>query len=193
MDPERLDRLAEKIEKVRKYKATQYYYPGEQIIFHKKIKTETKESKVFELIKELEFLKKLLRLIEQRATGFELAFELENYNKIKKLIYNGIMFYNTFSEIGEQVFLEASDKKEKDYHIFKTVENTEKYLFMVWLKDEITNREKFLKKNVDKSTLIKVQDEFIEQLKYCKKCGAERKDDNQDICESCGEEVRFEW
>lgn len=193
MDPERLSSLKKKIDRVSEYKETLYYYPGERINFHNKHRKLTKETKIFELIKELEFLKKLLRLIENGATGFELAFELEKYHKIKKLIYNGIMFYNTFSEIGEKVFLEAPDKKEKDYHIFKTVENTEKYLFMVWLRDYIPNKEKYLKNNVDNSTLLQVKNKFIAEMKYCSKCGAERRDENQDICESCGEEVRFEW
>ena len=190
---DRLDRLKDKIDDGSKNKETLYYYPGERISFDNKNKKITKESRIFELIKELEFLKKLLRLIENGATGYELAFELEKYNKIKKLIYNGIMFYNTFCEIGEQVFLEAPDKKEKDYHIFKTVENTEKYLFMVWLRDYIPNKEKYLKNNVDNSTLFKPKNKFIAEIKFCTKCGAERRDENQDICENCGEDIRIEW
>ena len=191
MDQERLDRLKEKIESGRKDKENPFYFPGEQINI--KSKQETKESRLFKLIKEVEFFKKLLRMIEQSATGFELAHVVQKYNKTKYLIHNGINFLNTFNEIGELVFLEAPDKKEKDYQFFKTVENTEKYIFMVWIRDVIVKGDKYLKNNIDNPTFIKIKEVVIKQTKHCKKCDAEIKDDYQKICENCGENIKIEW
>ncbi len=62
-------------------------------------------------------------MVEHGATGFELAHVVQKYNKIKMFIHDGIKFYNTFNEIGELIFLEAPDKKEKDYSFFKTVDS----------------------------------------------------------------------
>ena len=193
MDEDRLDRLKKKIESGRKNEETPFFFPGEKININHKQGTLSTEAKIFKSIKELEFLNKLLRMIEHGATGFELAHVVQKYNKIKKLIHNGIKFYNTFTEIGELIFLEAPDKKEKDYSFFKTVENTEKYIFMVWIRDEIAKGDVYLKNNVDSPTLIKLKEKIIKQTKYCKKCDTEIKDDYQKICENCGEDIKIEW
>ena len=156
MNVDRLDRLSDKIERGKKDKELPYYLSGEQININHKHKTLSAEAKIFNLIKELEFLKKLLGMIENGVTGFDLAHVVQKYNKIKMFIHDGINFYNIFNEIGELIFLEAPDKKEKDYSFFKTVEDTEKFIFMVWIRDAIDKVGEYLKNNVESPTLIKV-------------------------------------
>ncbi|TFG21351.1 MAG: hypothetical protein EU529_13705 [Promethearchaeota archaeon] len=193
MDENSLDKLRDKIESRKKEKKLPFYFPAEQINIKHKHKNLTSEAKIFNLIKELEFLKKLLGMIEKGATGFELAHSVQKYKKIKIFIHNGINFYNTFNEIGELIFLEAPDKKEKDYSFFKTVEDTEKFIFMVWIKDAIDKVGEYLKNNVESPTLKKLREKIIKQTKYCSKCDAEIMDDYQKICEKCGEDIKIEW
>ena len=193
MDEDRLDRLSDKIERGKKDKELPFYLSGEQININHKHKNLTSEAKIFNLIKELEFLKKLLGMIEKGVTGFDLAHSVQKYNKIKMFIHEGINFYNTFNEIGELIFLEAPDKKEKDYSFFKTVEDTEKFIFMVWINDAIDKVGEYLKNNVENPTLKKLREKIIKQTKYCSKCDAEIMDDYQKICEKCGEDIKIEW
>ena len=193
MNQDRLDRLSDKIERGKNDKELPFYLPGKQININHKDKTLSAEAKIFNLIKELEFLKKLLGMIENGVTGFDLAHVVQKYNKIKMFIHDGINFYNIFNEIGELIFLEAPDKKEKDYSFFKTVEDTEKFIFMVWIRDAIAKVGEYLKNNVESSTLIKLREKIIRQTKYCSKCNAEIMDDYQKICEKCGEDIKIEW
>jgi len=193
MDEDRLNRISDNIERGKKDKELPFYLPGEPIKSNDKQKTLSTEPKIFNLIKDLEFLKKLLGMIEKGATGFELAHVVQKYDKIKMFIHDGLDFYNTFNEIGELIFLEAADKKEKDYSFFKTVEDTEKFIFMVWIKDAIAKVGEYLKNNVENPTLKKLRKKIIKQTKYCSKCDAEIMDDFQKICEKCGEDIKIEW
>ena len=97
----------------------------------------------------LDFLKHLLQIINNGATGFELAYIVEKYQEVKNLIYDGILFYNTFIEIGNKKFKDAPDQIKKDYQSFKTIEDTEKYIFILWLKDTITSLEKKIQPKED--------------------------------------------
>ena len=144
----------------------------------------------------LDFLKHLLEIINNGATGFELAYIVEKYQEVKNLIYDGILFYNTFIEIGNKRFKDAPDKIKKDYQAFKTIEDTEKYIFILWLKDTITSLEKKNQPKEDyakfietKKTREKIEGRDIlrERLTHCKNCGARIKSKEQIICEECGE------
>ncbi|MFX1442960.1 MAG: hypothetical protein ACFFHV_06050 [Promethearchaeota archaeon] len=53
-------------------------------------------------------------MIEIGAMGCDLAYEVEKNQYVKKLIYDGILFYNVFLEIGNQKFIDAPDIKKKD-------------------------------------------------------------------------------
>lgn len=73
----------------------------------------------------LEFLKRISEMIENDATGFDLAYETENNQLKDRLMNDGIFFYNTFLNIGNQKFKDAPDKRKTNYQPFKLVEYTE--------------------------------------------------------------------
>ncbi|MHA1658514.1 MAG: zinc ribbon domain-containing protein [Promethearchaeota archaeon] len=183
-----LNKLKEKIEKQRKQKKEAKELPMDELKFKVSDKMHEKEHEKV-LSNKLKFLKNLLKMIENGASGFDLAYELEKKNSIKRLIYDGIMFYNTFLEIGDQTFLKAPDKKRVDYRAFRTVEDTEKYLFMIWLKESITNLEKEINPQGDYDKYRKAREKAPKRLKQCKNCGAKIKDNNQKFCEICGSEL----
>ena len=60
----------------------------------------------------LNFLKKISKMISKGATGFELAYETEKNHLQGRLMNDGIFFYKTFVNIGNQKFKEAPDKKK---------------------------------------------------------------------------------
>ncbi|MFW9902107.1 MAG: hypothetical protein ACFFDY_12640 [Candidatus Thorarchaeota archaeon] len=147
------------------------------------------------LSEHLDFLKKLVRLINRGATGFDLAYEVEKNKEIKSLIYDGILFYNTFLEIGTQRFIDAPNKKTSDFKSFKTIEDTEKYIFMIWLKDTINSLEGDIKPKEDyaqyvearkEQEFIKTKKKLIKKLLYCKNCGEKIRSSEQEYCEKCG-------
>jgi len=151
-----------------------------------------------DLEEHLNFLKYLLRMIHNGATGFDLAYEVEKNQRIKNLIYNGILFYNTFLEIGNRPFIDAPDKIKVDYRSFKTIEDTEKYIFMVWLTDIIESLENNMKPKTEyikyledrEGKKLKTERERLpEALKYCRNCGAQILSKEQKYCEKCGIEL----
>ena len=156
---------------------------------------ETREKVKKSLEEQLDFLKKMLRMIEDGATGFDLAYEVEKNKEVKNLIYDGILFYNTFIEIGTTRFTDAPDKMKVDYKAFRTIEDTEKYIFIIWLKDTITS---FEKENKPREDYIKYKEtEKIKDIKeahkklrksliYCKNCGERIESEEQEFCEKCG-------
>ena len=146
----------------------------------------------------LNFLKKILDLIEKGATGFDLAYKVEKNQEIKNLIYDGILFYNTFIEIGNKKFKDVPDKKKVDYKAFRTIEDTEKYIFMVWLKDtilsiekEIKPKEDFIKYTEDRKAfeIKKKREQLREALTHCKNCRERIKSKTQEFCERCGKNL----
>ncbi|HDZ16908.1 hypothetical protein LCGC14_0979230 [marine sediment metagenome] len=157
--------------------------------------TKTKEKVEKNLAEQLDFFKKMLRMIENVATGFDLAYEVEKNKVAKNLIYDGILFYNTFIEIGNTRFIDAPDKKKVDYKAFRTIEDTEKYVFMIWLKEIINSIEKEIKpredfnkyKEIHKRIEIKeAQKKIRKNLIYCKNCGERIRSEEQEFCEKCG-------
>lgn len=157
------------------------------------VRPKQNEKKTLE--EQLNFLKKILTMIEEGASGFDLAFEVEKNKEVKKLIYDGIMFYNTFIEIGNARFSDVPNKKTIDYKAFRTIEDTEKYIFLVWLEDTIKAIEKEIKpkgeylkfKESRKTTEIReAQLKKREKLTHCKNCGELIRSLEQDFCEKCG-------
>ena len=146
------------------------------------------KSDIKSLEEHLAFLQNLLSMIRNGATGFDLAHEVEKNKEVKKLIYDGILFYNTFIEIGNTRFMDAPDKKKIDYEVFRTVEDTEKFIFLVWLRETINSIEKEFKPKGDyaKYLEIKKQNELREKLTHCKNCGEPIRSIEQDFCEKCG-------
>ena len=55
-----------------------------------------------DLSQRLQFLKKVLRIIENGGTGFDLAYEIEKNKEINNFLHDGILFYNVFIEIGNK-------------------------------------------------------------------------------------------
>jgi hypothetical protein len=186
----RVEKLRERIEKERSIRTKSGGY-----LFINVKKEKFKENN---MTQQLEFLKRLLEMIHNGATGFELAYEVEKNQEIKQLIYDGILFYNTFLEIGNNKFIDFPDKQTKAYTSFMTVEDTEKYIFMVWLNDKISTFQKRLHPMEDYEKFLKVKKDEErkeaekkrrEQLVNCKRCGAKIKDKNQEYCEECGENL----
>jgi len=144
----------------------------------------------------LDFLKHLFEIINDGATGFEIAYIVEKNQEVKNIIYDGILFYNTFIEIGNNKFFEVPDKIKVDYQSFKTIEDTEKFIFMIWLKDTITSLEKKIQPKEDYAKFIeakkaqeirKAMEKLRERLTHCKNCGAQIRSKKQLLCEGCGE------
>ncbi|MFX1325715.1 MAG: zinc ribbon domain-containing protein [Promethearchaeota archaeon] len=187
-----IDKLQKKIEKEKEFKHSSKITKTGGYLF---IDPRKKESKRRDLREQLNFLKKLLNMINEGATGFDLAYEVERNQEVKQLIYDGILFYNTFLEIGNKKFIESPDKITTTYKSFKTIEDTEKQIFMVWLKDTIDTLEKDIQPREDYSKYIeerKAQDEkeaiekLRETLTHCKNCGAQIRSKEQEFCEKCG-------
>ncbi len=118
--------------------------------------------------------------------------------EIKRLIYDGILFYNTFLEIGNAKFIDIPDKKTKNYTSFKTVEDTEKYIFMIWLNNTISSLQKQIHPREDYEKFLeakkaeekkKAEKKRREQLTNCKNCGAVIRDKKQEYCEECGDNL----
>jgi len=191
-------KLHKKIKTEKDFKQKPYNERSGGYLYTDSKRRKRKENKMQSLKDKLAFLKHLLDIINEGATGFELAFKVEKNQEVKSLIYDGILFYNTFIEIGNKKFLDAPDKVKVDYRSFKTIEDTEKFIFLVWLKDTITSIEK---KNLPKGEYSK----FIEakkaqeireamkklrnKLTHCKNCGARIQSKEQLLCEECGENL----
>ena len=179
-------KLKERVKTERKYKENHLILPTEDFNLELLEKKRDKKTQKQKFIEDLDLFKILLNLIENGATGFDLAYEVEKNQYVKKLIYDGILFYNTFLEIGNQKFIEAPDIRKKDYSHFKTVEDTEKHLFMMWLNEEIDKREKILKENEEYEKYIQESKKLKEKYIFCQNCGAKIKDRYQKVCEICG-------
>lgn len=179
-----LKRLKDKIKSEIKYKQNHLILPTEAIKVE--IHEEKEERQKYKFLEDLEMFKNLLNMIENGATGFDLAYEVEKNQYVKKLIHDGILFYNTFLEIGAQKFIKAPDIKETDFTHFKTVEETEKHLFLIWLKDEINKREKIVNNNDEYEKYIQERENLKEKFIFCQNCGAKNKEKYQKFCEKCG-------
>lgn len=160
------------------------------------IKPKTREKEI--LIEHLEFLKHLLTMIADGATGYKLAYELEKNQEVKSFFYDGVLFYNTFLEVGNKRFIDAPDRIKRDYKSFKTIEDTEKYIFMIWLKNTIATIEEKVRPKGDyakflKTQKVKVKKEVREKqrqkVNYCKNCGEKVRSEDQKYCEVCGESL----
>ena len=182
-----------RIERLYKTKFKKTILEEESLKLSKRMENNKSEKK--SLSEHLDFLKKLVGLINRGATGFDLAYEVEKNKEIKSLIYDGILFYNTFLEIGTQRFIDAPNKKTYDFKSFRTIEDTEKYIFMIWLKDTINSLEGDIKPKEDyaqyvearkEQELIKTKKKLIKKLLYCKNCGEKIRSSEQEYCEKCG-------
>lgn len=190
-----IDKLQKKIEKEREVKQNSANDRAGGYLFMESTKEKPKEN---DMKKRFDLLKRLLNMINEGATGFELAYEVEKNQEVKKIIYDGILFYNTFLDIGNKKFIEVPDKATTEYKSFKTIEDTEKYIFMVWLKDTITSLEKKIQPIEDYAKFIEVKKlqeakEAMEKLRlnltHCKNCGARIPSKDQELCEECGMDI----
>ena len=143
----------------------------------------------------LNFLRLILRKITNGATGFDLAYEAEKHQEFKRLLYDGILFYNTFIEIGNNKFIEEPDHVKKNYKAFRSIEDTEKFIFMVWLKDTIHSLEKDFEVKEDYAKFLQAKREeegritrerLRKSLTHCGRCGARIRSQHQVYCEECG-------
>ena len=191
-------KLHKKIETERKLKQKSYNERSGGYLYTDSKGRKPMEEKMQRIIDKLDFLKHLLDIINEGATGFELAYEVEKNQEVKSLIYDGILFYNTFIEIGSKKFLGAPDKVKVDYRSFKTIEDTEKFIFIVWLKDTITSLEKKVQPKEDYMKFVEVKKtqeikeamkKLRESLTHCKNCGARIQSKVQLLCEECGESL----
>lgn len=152
--------------------------PSEKLILKEPKIYQSEKHRLDDLIKDLTLLKKIYQMIEQDATGYDLAYEVDKNHYVNKLINDGVLFYRSFIEIGNKKFKDAPDKKKVKHQSFLTVEDTEKYLFMIWLKETITKLKEAI--NDSKNIIEK------KRKKICVKCGADIKDYTQNFCEQCG-------
>jgi len=193
-----LNKLHKKIETERKFKQKLYNERSGGNLYKDSKRRKPKENKNQRIIDQLDFLKNLLDIINKGATGFELAYEVEKNQEVKSLIYDGILFYNTFIEIGNKIFFDAPDNVKVNYRCFKTIEDTEKFTFMVWLKDTITSLEKKIQPKEDYAKFIEIKksqeireakEKLREKLTHCKNCGARIQSKEQLLCEECGKNL----
>ncbi len=191
-------KLHKKIETEKEFKQKSYNERSGGYLYTDLKRRKYNEKKMQTIKDKLDFLRYLLDIINEGATGFELAYKVEKNQEVKSLIYDGILFYNTFIEIGNKKFLDAPDKVKVDYRSFKTIEDTEKYIFMVWLKDMITSLEKRIQPTEDYVKFIeakKAQEireamkKLRERLTHCKNCGARIQSKEQLLCEECGKNL----
>ncbi len=140
------------------------------------------------LKRELEALEDLAIKIESKATGYELAYEVERNKNLPRLYSNGIHFIETFKQIGSQVFLESPDKVIKVFTTFKTKDDSEKTIFLKWLNKEIEERKETLYPRSDylKYKEMMEQQEKVGEMGNCPYCGALINDKTQKFCEECG-------
>ncbi|MHA2282439.1 MAG: hypothetical protein ACXAC5_16470 [Promethearchaeota archaeon] len=188
-------KLHKKIETEKKFKQNSYHKRSGGHLFTDSKKGELKENTIMRIKDKLTFFKHLLDIINDGATGFELAYEIEKNQEVKSLIFDGILFYNTLIEIGNKKFLDAPDKVKVDYRSFKTIEDTEKFIFLVWLKDQINSLEKRIQPKEDYAKFIETKkaqeikeamEKLRERLTHCKNCGARVQSKEQLLCEECG-------
>ena len=196
----KIEKEAKKLEKLLRIGNKFQSRPKVNIIYGNRKQSEVINMKLVENAKEkkiqkLNFLTRLLKMIHEGATGFDLAYEVEKNREVKRLIYDGILFYNTFLEIGNKKFIEAPDKKIENYKSFRTVEDTEKYIFILWLDDTINSLKEELYSKEDYTEYLKskksieinkVRDRLKETLTHCKNCGAQIQSKEQKFCEQCG-------
>lgn len=195
MDDIQRERLQKKIKIERLYKTRfkKSILDEESLDLSKHIDNNKSEKK--SLKEHLDFLKNLVYLINHGATGFDLAYAVEKNKEIKSLIYDGILFYNTFLEIGTERFIDIPNKKTVDFKSFKTIEDTEKYIFMIWLKETIETLEGNIKPKEDyeqylearkEQELLKTKKKMLKKLDHCKNCGEKIRSSEQEYCEKCG-------
>ncbi|MHA1148982.1 MAG: hypothetical protein ACTSR8_12150 [Promethearchaeota archaeon] len=143
------------------------------------------------MLENLIFFRNLLEKINNGATGFELADFVEENQKMKDLIYDGILFYNNFIEIGEKKFIDMPNKREVSFQSFKNLEDSEKVLLMNWITEQIEKYESILSnpeifeehsQQEERTTELKRKVSFI----ICSVCGASLRGDNIKICTTCG-------
>ncbi len=178
-----LKKLKKKLEKQGKNEPEHILLPSEKLKIKINSEKDRKKAKRKKLESDLTLLKKLDIIIKKGATGFELAYEIEKSQSIKRLIHDGVLFYNSFLEIGLERFLDIPDEKRVDFKNFSTIEKTEKYLFLIWLKESIKNFEKRV--DLSRKRLKPVETRKI-LITHCKNCKAKIKDPNQKFCEFCG-------
>ena len=152
-----LKKLHLRIKKEKEYKEKSDYdsFVEEKLIINNEMKSKRNNKK--DLSQRLQFLRKILRIIEDGGTGFDLAYEVEKNKEINNFLHDGILFYNVFIEIGNKKFIDLPDKRKLDYKSFKTIEDTEKYIFMVWLKDTIASLERVVKPKGDYFKYVKLR------------------------------------
>ncbi|MFX0002933.1 MAG: zinc ribbon domain-containing protein [Candidatus Hermodarchaeota archaeon] len=190
-----LDKLQKKIEKEKEHKENPNDDRSGGYLF---IDPKKKKPNEYGIKEKLDFLKHLSSMINEGATGFELAYEVEKNQEFKRLIYDGILFYNTFLNIGNKKFIDIPDKIIKNYKSFKTVEDTEKYIFIIWLNDAISSLQEEFHRTEDYKKFIEAKmaeerneakKKLREQMVHCKNCGAKIRDNEQEFCEECGENL----
>ncbi len=187
--PNQPKKLKEKLENLSK--STSNLQFDQNLLPHEKlpeiIKKPEKENELERIVHELYYLKKIVKMIKQGATGYDLAYLVEKQKLIKRLINEkGILFYETFLEIGEEEFIEYPDKKITHYKNFKTIENTEKYFFILWLKNKIKKLQRkylFYKQNLKPKQKKK---EDNPEILICNNCGNIANNEGQKVCEKCG-------
>lgn len=143
------------------------------------------------MLEDLIFLRNLKERIMDGATGFELAQYVEENQKMKDLICDGVLFYSNFIEIGDRKYIDLPDKREVSFQTFKTLEDTEKVILMNWISEEIVKYERILSnpeifeehtEEQENTTVLKRRTSFI----ICSVCGASLRGDDLKKCTTCG-------
>ncbi|MBN1214264.1 MAG: hypothetical protein JXA99_02360 [Candidatus Lokiarchaeota archaeon] len=126
-------------------------------------------------------------MIEQDATGYDIAYEIEDNGFKNDLISDGIVFYNIFLNIGDKSVKNIPNEEKQNYKTFKTMGDSHKKQFMNWANNIIEKFENPIKIKKEYEMYKESRKKWKSQDIYCEKCGARVKNKNQKVCEECGE------
>ena len=166
-----------------KNKLTRLTLDFEQI--KNKKKPPNKKEKLIMTVNKVLILKKLLEMIEEGATGFDLAMFIDKYNYKNELLHDGILFYNYFKDIGTSILRDVPNEKESKHRSFNVREESEKAIFIKWAKEFIASTEE--KIDVDEEYRKYIEKKKLESITHCKNCGTKFASPSQRVCEQCGE------
>ena len=180
-----LKQLRKKLRSEREYKNTLLSLTLDSEKIKKKKKILNKSEKLIMTVNKVLILKKLLIMIEDGATGFDLAMFIDKYDYKNEILHDGILFYNYFKEIGTKVLKDVSDRKESKHRSFNVLEDSEKAVFIKWANDFIKSTEEEI--DVEGEYKKYIEKKKLESISECKNCGAKFTSNSQRVYEHCGE------
>ena len=192
--------LKKKIRKEHKFKEYKQDLLNDPFDSTKNLKITYETSKKIYIVNELRLLEKLIIMINEGATGFDLAYEIERTDNIRSLVFEGINLISTCKRYGNKVFKDEPDEVKNKYESFITLEESAKSKIIKWINKAINKRKSIVRENKEifdylKEALKKEKIEAIDILNKliirCEKCGAKIINKQLKYCENCGSKVRI--